>query len=165
MTFLILFSLLAFAPFCLGNKKIGSYLYPQFYDYSCPQAQNIVKSILANAVAKEPRIAASLLRLHFHDCFVKVCNNILITIYHYCHIYKKLIMLQGCDASILLDNSGSIISEKGSNPNRNSARGFEVIDEIKSALEKQCPRIVSCADILAIAARDSTVLVSIRFWL
>lgn len=72
-------------------------------------------------------------------------------------------MLQGCDASILLDNSGNIISEKGSNPNRNSARGFEVIDEIKSALEKQCPHTVSCADILAIAARDSTVLVSICF--
>ncbi|CAK8562201.1 unnamed protein product [Lathyrus sativus] len=141
MSFLILFSILAFAPFCLGNKKIGSYLYPQFYDYSCPQAQNIVKSILANAVAKEPRIAASLLRLHFHDCFVK-----------------------GCDASILLDNSGSIISEKGSNPNRNSARGFEVIDEIKSALEKQCPHVVSCADILAIAARDSTVLAGGPNW-
>lgn len=68
--------------------------------------------------------------------------------------------MQGCDASILLDNSGSIISEKRSNPNRNSARGFEVIDEIKSALEKECPQTVSCADILALAARDSTVLVS-----
>lgn len=68
--------------------------------------------------------------------------------------------MQGCDASILLDSSGSIISEKRSNPNRNSARGFEVIDEIKSALEKECPQTVSCADILALAARDSTVLVS-----
>ncbi|KAK7281278.1 hypothetical protein RIF29_09109 [Crotalaria pallida] len=52
-----------------NKKKLGGYLYPQFYDYSCPRAQEIVKSILARAVANEPRIAALLLRLHFHDYF------------------------------------------------------------------------------------------------
>ena len=67
--------------------------------------------------------------------------------------------MQGCDGSVLLDSSGTIISEKRSNPNQNSARGFEVIDEIKAAVEKECPETVSCADILALAARDSTVLV------
>ncbi|KAH9663012.1 peroxidase 72 [Citrus sinensis] len=141
MIFLIAFSLLAFAPLCFCGKSSSGYLYPQFYDHSCPKAQEIVKCIVAKAVAKETRMAASLLRLHFHDCFVK-----------------------GCDASILLDNSGSIISEKRSNPNRNSARGFEVIDEIKSALEKECPQTVSCADILALAARDSTVLTGGPSW-
>ena len=70
------------------------------------------------------------------------------------------ILLQGCDASILLDSSGSIVSEKGSNPNRNSARGFDVLDEIKSALEEECPNTVSCADLLTLAARDSSVLVT-----
>lgn len=72
-------------------------------------------------------------------------------------------IVQGCDASVLLDSSGTIISEKRSNPNRNSARGFEVLDEIKSALERECPHTVSCADIMALAARDSTVLVSNTF--
>lgn len=67
--------------------------------------------------------------------------------------------MQGCDASLLLDSSGSIVSEKGSNPNKNSARGFDVLDQIKSAVERECPKTVSCADILALAARDSTVLV------
>ena len=61
---------------------------------------------------------------------------------------------------MLLDNSTNIVSEKGSNPNMNSIRGFEVVDEIKVALETACPGIVSCADILALAARDSTILVS-----
>ncbi|KAK1588358.1 hypothetical protein Q3G72_022447 [Acer saccharum] len=138
---LLLVSLIAFAPLCFCNKPNYGKLYPQFYDHSCPKAQQIVKSVLAKAVAKEARMAASLLRLHFHDCFVK-----------------------GCDASILLDSSGSIVSEKRSNPNRNSARGFEVLDDIKSALEKECPHTVSCADIMALAARDSTVLAGGPSW-
>ncbi|CAO2179628.1 unnamed protein product [Urochloa humidicola] len=115
---------------------------PHFYDHSCPQAQQIVASIVGKAHYQDPRMAASLLRLHFHDCFVK-----------------------GCDASLLLDSSGSIVSEKRSNPNRDSARGFEVIDEIKAALEAACPGTVSCADILALAARDSTVMTGGPGWI
>ncbi|GLJ18279.1 hypothetical protein SUGI_0323260 [Cryptomeria japonica] len=110
-------------------------LSPEFYESSCPNAEQIVKSVVQNAVMKEARMAASLLRLQFHDCFV-----------------------QGCDASLFLDDSAKIVSEKNSNPNKNSARGFEVIDQIKSELEKACPKTVSCADILIIAARDSVVL-------
>ncbi|KAL8143412.1 hypothetical protein V2J09_016444 [Rumex salicifolius] len=125
---------------CFPYGKGGS-LYPQFYERSCPQVQQIVKSVVAKAVAREVRMAASLLRLSFHDCFV-----------------------QGCDASILLDSRGSIVSEKGSNPNRNSARGFDVIDEIKSAVERECPGVVSCADILVLASRDSTVLAGGPYW-
>lgn len=68
--------------------------------------------------------------------------------------------LQGCDASVLLDSGATIISEKNSLPNQNSLRGFEVIDEIKAKLEEACPQTVSCADIVALAARASTVLVS-----
>jgi peroxidase len=47
-------------------------LSPQFYQFSCPQANGIVMSVLEKAIAKDIRIAASLLRLHFHDCFVQV---------------------------------------------------------------------------------------------
>jgi peroxidase len=72
INFYLFFSLLVFAPFCHCEKKVGDYLYPQFYDKSCPKVEEIVKSVVAKAVAKEPRMAASLLRLHFHDCFVKV---------------------------------------------------------------------------------------------
>ncbi|RZC49210.1 hypothetical protein C5167_017639 [Papaver somniferum] len=147
--FPVVLFLVVFAPICCFSHKLsstgggsGSYnLYPQFYDRSCPRAKEIVKSVVAKAVAKEARMAASLLRLHFHDCFVK-----------------------GCDASLLLDTSGSIISEKNSIPNKNSVRGFDVIDDIKSALEKECPQTVSCADILALVARDSTVLAGGPNW-
>nr|AAF63025.1 peroxidase prx13 precursor [Spinacia oleracea] len=133
--------ILAISPLCFSEKSQGGNLYPQFYDHSCPKLEDIVWSVLAKVVAKEPRMAASLLRLHFHDCFVK-----------------------GCDGGVLLDSSGSIVSEKRSNPNRNSARGFEVIDEIKAAVEKACPETVSCADILALTARDSTLLVGGPNW-
>jgi len=64
--------------------------------------------------------------------------------------------LQGCDGSILLDGSNS---EKLAGPNLNSARGYEVVDAIKADLEKACPGVVSCADILALAAKYGVLLV------
>lgn len=76
-----------------------------------------------------------------------------------------VINIKGCDASILLDDTGSFTGEKTANPNRNSARGFEVIDTIKTRVESACNATVSCADILALAARDGTVLVSIYIYI
>ncbi|KAI3874109.1 hypothetical protein MKX03_029785, partial [Papaver bracteatum] len=61
----------------------------------------------------------------------------------------------GCDASILLDDTSSFAGEKTAGPNANSVRGFDIIDTIKAQVEALCPKTVSCADILAVAARDS----------
>ncbi|CAN1327745.1 Peroxidase 24, partial [Linum perenne] len=63
-------------------------------------------------------------------------------------------LLQGCDASILLDSTPTNIAEKDAIPNL-SVGGYKVIDEIKDAVEKACPGAVSCADILALACRDA----------
>ncbi|MED6171697.1 hypothetical protein PIB30_043185 [Stylosanthes scabra] len=112
-----------------------------FYSYSCPKLLPIVKNEVIKAINKEARMGASLLRLHFHDCFVN-----------------------GCDASILLDDTKNFIGEKTAAANNNSARGFNVIDDIKATVEKACPRIVSCADILALAARDSVVYLGGPSW-
>ena len=68
--------------------------------------------------------------------------------------------MQGCDASVLLDDTSSLKGEKTAAPNVDSLRGYDVIDTIKSELESICPDVVSCADILAVAARDSVVSVS-----
>ena len=68
--------------------------------------------------------------------------------------------MQRCDRSILLDDTGNFTGGKTAGPNNNSVRGFEVIDAIKTQLEASCAGVVSCADILAIAARDSVVQVT-----
>lgn len=65
--------------------------------------------------------------------------------------------MQGCDASVLLNSTGNSTSEKDANTNRN-LEGFNVIDDIKSEIEKECKGIVSCADILTLATRDAVSL-------
>lgn len=47
-------------------------LSPDFYDKVCPKALPTIKTVVEQAIGREPRIGASLLRLHFHDCFVNV---------------------------------------------------------------------------------------------
>nr|XP_016453233.1 PREDICTED: peroxidase P7-like [Nicotiana tabacum] len=112
-----------------------------FYSKSCPKLYETVKSVVHSAIQKETRMGASLLRLFFHDCFVN-----------------------GCDGSLFLDDTSTFTGEKRAQPNFNSARGFEVIDDIKSAVEKVCPGVVSCADILAVTARDSVVILGGPNW-
>ncbi|TYJ18658.1 hypothetical protein E1A91_A09G138300v1 [Gossypium mustelinum] len=73
-------------------------------------------------------------------------------------VIQQALQSDGCDGSILLDNSANIQSEKDEAPNTNSTRGFNVVDNIKTALENSCPGIVSCADILALAAEASVSL-------
>ena len=64
-------------------------------------------------------------------------------------------MFQGCDASILLDQSNS-----NSQPEKLAIplRGYVEVNTIKAAVEAVCPGVVSCANILAYAARDSAIL-------
>jgi len=51
------------------------------------------------------------------------------------------------------------VSEQSAVPNNNSIRGLDVVNQIKTAVENACPGIVSCADILALAAQISSDLV------
>jgi len=133
-------SLSALLLLCLAASA-SAQLSPKFYASSCPGALAAIKSVLTAAVAREARMGASLLRLHFHDCFV-----------------------QGCDASVLLSDTATFTGEQGANPNVASIRGMGVIDDIKARVEALCPRTVSCADILAVAARDSVVALGGPSW-
>ncbi|MCO5600052.1 hypothetical protein L7F22_054160 [Adiantum nelumboides] len=104
-----------------------------FYEESCPLLPSIVHSTLKPFLDDDITQAAGILRLHFHDCFV-----------------------QGCDASVLLDGSTSGPGEQSAIPNLTlRPEAFQIINAIKANVEEVCPNIVSCADIVALAARDS----------
>jgi peroxidase len=104
-----------------------------FYEKSCPDLEYIVKTTLEEALDEDITQAAGLLRLHFHDCFV-----------------------QGCDGSVLLTGSKSNPSEQQAPPNLTlRARALKLINEIKTAVEASCRGVVTCADLLALAARES----------
>ncbi|KAH9767388.1 peroxidase 52 [Citrus sinensis] len=114
--YLLLLLLIAASASLPANCNLSKH----HYRSSCPQALSIVQAGVKAAVKNETRTAASLLRLHFYDCF-------------------------GCDGPLMLDDTASFIR-------------FNVVDDIKANMEKKaCPCVVSCADILAIAARDSVV--------
>ncbi|XP_075098843.1 peroxidase 43-like [Nicotiana tabacum] len=103
-----------------------------FYESTCPNVEPVVSAVVREVAASNQNIAPVLLRLHFHDCFV-----------------------QGCDGSILIDN--------GENAERHAfghqgVGGFEVMERAKAQVEAMCPGVVSCADIVALAARDAVVL-------
>ena len=89
MGILLARSLALLALLCLlfpCNGKLST----KFYAKSCPGVATIVRSAMAQAVAKEPRMGASIIRLFFHDCFVNVGR-----IYHPSVIHCQL----GCLAA------------------------------------------------------------------
>ncbi|KAI3825369.1 hypothetical protein L1987_06852 [Smallanthus sonchifolius] len=101
-----------------------------YYIMSCPMTEFIIKNSVNSALRAYQTLAAGLIRMHFHDCFI-----------------------EGCDASVLLDSTDDNTAEKDS-PANLSLRGYKVIDDAKQ-LENMCPGVVSCADIVAMAARDA----------
>ncbi|KAL2460464.1 Peroxidase superfamily protein [Abeliophyllum distichum] len=117
---------------CLIGVSQGQ-LRVSFYANSCPNAETIVRRVVSEAAASDENTAPVLLRLHFHDCFV-----------------------QGCDGSILINNG--LESDERLAFGHQGVRGFDIIDRAKTQLEAVCPGTVSCADIVALAARDAVVL-------
>jgi peroxidase len=78
--FLTLFLAIALNSFTPAANADPSYTYPplakgldfSYYKSTCPQVEPIVRNYLTNVFKTNIGLAAGLLRLHFHDCFVQV---------------------------------------------------------------------------------------------
>ncbi|CAA2961562.1 peroxidase 19 [Olea europaea subsp. europaea] len=105
-----------------------------YYAKSCPLVDQLVASVTSLQFREAPVSGPATIRLFFHDCFV-----------------------EGCDASVLIKTrmGSKELSEKDAEDNKELAvEAFDSIKKAKSLVESKCPGVVSCADILAIAARD-----------
>ncbi|KAL0424195.1 UNVERIFIED_CONTAM: Peroxidase 51 [Sesamum radiatum] len=110
-------------------------LIENFYSSSCPNVEGIVRQVVLTKINQTFVTVPATLRLFFHDCFV-----------------------EGCDASVVIASPNND-AEKDAPDNLSLAGdGFDTVVKAKQAVEAQCPGIVSCADILAIAARDVVFL-------
>ncbi|MQM20527.1 hypothetical protein Taro_053550, partial [Colocasia esculenta] len=106
-----------------------------FYRFTCPNVENIVRRAVQAKLQQTFVTVPATLRLFFHDCFV-----------------------EGCDASVLISSPNGD-AEKDAQDNLSLAGdGFDTVIRAKGAVEAACPGVVSCADILALAARDVVAL-------
>ncbi|CAI9116486.1 OLC1v1017647C1 [Oldenlandia corymbosa var. corymbosa] len=130
-------SLLILSPLDVAKAQpIAAGLSWSFYARSCPNVESIIRNRLERVFRDDVGQAAGILRLHFHDCFV-----------------------QGCDGSVLLDGSSSGPSEKSAVPNLTlRAQAFTIINDLRRRVHRECGQVVSCSDIVALAARDAVVL-------
>ncbi|VAI12829.1 unnamed protein product [Triticum turgidum subsp. durum] len=90
--------------------------------------EGTVRTEVENAIKSNPGVGAALIRLVFHDCWVN-----------------------GCDGSVLLDQTPSGSNTEKKAINNIGLDGFSLVDTIKSKLGNS----VSCADIVVFAGRDA----------
>ncbi|XP_074572173.1 peroxidase 50-like [Curcuma longa] len=118
----------------METERADAQLWTNFYKSSCPNVEAIVREAVTHKF-KITLAATSALRLFFHDCII-----------------------QGCDASVMIANARGDAEKDAPDSLSLAGDGFDTVIRAKKAVEAQCPGVVSCADILAMAARDVVVL-------
>ncbi|XP_006644090.1 peroxidase 2-like [Oryza brachyantha] len=134
----IVCALVAAAALVIGGEPAAaSELKVGYYGKTCKGVENVIKWHVIKALKQNRRTGAALVRLLFHDCFVR-----------------------GCDGSVLLDKSYENPHPEKEAPVNIGLAAFDLLEEIKAAVEKRCPGVVSCSDILIYAARDAGSILS-----
>ncbi|GMI68038.1 root hair specific 19 [Hibiscus trionum] len=124
--------------FCLLPETASAQLRPNYYANTCPNVESIVRNAVTTKFRQTFVTVPATIRLFFHDCFV-----------------------QGCDASVIIQSTGSNKAEKDHPDNLSLAGdGFDTVIKAKQAVDAvpRCRNKVSCADILAMATRDVIAL-------
>jgi peroxidase len=144
-------------------------LRPDYYAGVCPNLESIVRGAVRQSVALSPLAAPATLRLFFHDCAVRVraCD------YNTDDADERTDAVpvpplscefKGCDASVMLIDPAGGDEWRSPDGVMLKPEGFSTVMSAKAAVDSdpQCRNMVSCADILALAARDSVFLVTTR---
>ncbi|XP_040381318.1 peroxidase 45-like [Oryza brachyantha] len=129
LAFLAVTSAALLSPFAVVGQLTTDY-----YAGICPNLETIVRSSVRQSMAASPIAAPATLRLFFHDCAVR-----------------------GCDASVMIVNSNGDDEWRSSDNQSLKPEGFTTVLNAKAAVDSdpRCRYKVSCADILALAARES----------
>ncbi|XP_043722049.1 peroxidase 16-like [Telopea speciosissima] len=129
--------LLSFLLLGLLLNPATSQLQRNFYRNTCPNVEQYVRSAVQQKLQQTFVTAPGTLRLFFHDCFV-----------------------QGCDASVLLSSPTNNAEKDHPDDISLAGDGFDTVIKAKAAVDRdpRCKNKVSCADILALAARDVIAL-------
>ena len=68
----VLVYLTVIAAALLQASAFGAELTADYYSETCPNVEAIVREEMEKIISAAPSLAGPLLRLHFHDCFVRV---------------------------------------------------------------------------------------------
>ncbi|XP_027178334.1 peroxidase 51-like [Coffea eugenioides] len=123
---------------CLSPDLVSAQLKRNYYANTCPNVESIVRNAVTQKFQQTFITVPGTLRLFFHDCFVN-----------------------GCDASVIIASTPNNQAEKDHPDNLSLAGdGFDTVIKAKAAVDAvaSCRNKVSCADILAMAARDVIAL-------
>ncbi|BFI29770.1 peroxidase [Marchantia polymorpha subsp. ruderalis] len=114
----------------------STWLSEDFYSDDCPDLMQIMRDAMNVTAENDPVNLPAILRLFAHDA-----------------------MVNGVDGSVLLDSKpgAKLPADKAEKdaPINLSLFGFEAVEFLKGEVEMACPGVVSCADVLTIAAQLS----------